>query len=61
MKVLVIEDDSDAAAFVKGVLSEAGHFVDVCVCADDWSCVIDLISRGTRLSRLHQWIALIFL
>jgi two-component system OmpR family response regulator len=30
MKVLVIEDDADAAAFVKGVLSEAGHFVDVC-------------------------------
>ena len=30
MKVLVIEDDSDAAAFVKGVLGEAGHFVDVC-------------------------------
>lgn len=30
MKVLVIEDDSDAAAFVRGVLSEAGHFVDVC-------------------------------
>jgi len=30
MKVLVIEDDADAAAFVRGVLSEAGHFVDVC-------------------------------
>jgi two-component system, OmpR family, response regulator len=30
MKILVIEDDSDAAAFVKSVLSEAGHFVDVC-------------------------------
>jgi len=30
MRVLVIEDDADAAAFVKGVLSEAGHFVDVC-------------------------------
>ena len=25
MRVIVIEDDSDAAAFVKGVLSEAGH------------------------------------
>lgn len=30
MKVLVIEDDAAAAAFMKGVLSEAGHFVDVC-------------------------------
>lgn len=30
MRVLVIEDDSDAAAFVKGVLNEAGHIVDVC-------------------------------
>ena len=30
MKVLLIEDDSTAAAFVKGVLSDAGHFVDVC-------------------------------
>ena len=30
MKVLVIEDDADAAAFVRGVRSEAGHFVDVC-------------------------------
>jgi two-component system OmpR family response regulator len=30
MKVLVIEDDAVAADFVKGVLSEAGHFVDVC-------------------------------
>jgi two-component system OmpR family response regulator len=30
MKVLLIEDDADAAAFVKGVLSEAGHFIDVC-------------------------------
>ncbi|MEY2757963.1 MAG: hypothetical protein RIR33_1741 [Pseudomonadota bacterium] len=30
MKVLVIEDDAAAAAFVRGVLSEAGHFVDVC-------------------------------
>ena len=29
MKVLVIEDDADAAAFVKRVLSEAGHSVDV--------------------------------
>jgi len=29
MRVLVIEDDGDAAAFVKRVLSEAGHFVDV--------------------------------
>jgi two-component system OmpR family response regulator len=30
MQVLVIEDDADAAAFVKGVLTEAGHAVDVC-------------------------------
>ncbi len=30
MKIIVIEDDADAAAFVKQVLSEAGHFVDVC-------------------------------
>ena len=30
MRVIVIEDDSDAAAFVKRVLSEAGHAVDVC-------------------------------
>ncbi len=30
MKVLLIEDDVDAAAFVRGVLSEAGHVVDVC-------------------------------
>jgi two-component system, OmpR family, response regulator len=29
MRVLVIEDDSDAAAFVKRVLGEAGHFVDL--------------------------------
>ena len=29
MKVLVIEDDADAAAFVKRVLSDAGHSVDV--------------------------------
>jgi two-component system OmpR family response regulator len=29
MKVLVIEDDVDAAAFVKRVLSDAGHSVDV--------------------------------
>lgn len=28
MRVLVIEDDADAAAFVKRVLSEAGHAVD---------------------------------
>ena len=30
MKVIVIEDDADAAAFVKRVLGEAGHSVDVC-------------------------------
>ncbi len=30
MRVIVIEDDADAAAFVKRVLSEAGHAVDVC-------------------------------
>ncbi len=30
MKVIVIEDDADAAAFVKGVLGEAGHSVDIC-------------------------------
>ncbi len=30
MRVLVIEDDAVAAAFVKRVLSEAGHEVDVC-------------------------------
>ncbi|HVY88949.1 MAG TPA: response regulator transcription factor [Hyphomonadaceae bacterium] len=30
MRVLVIEDDADAAAFVKRVLSEGGHTVDVC-------------------------------
>jgi two-component system OmpR family response regulator len=30
MRVIVIEDDSDAAAFVKRVLSEAGHAVDIC-------------------------------
>jgi len=29
MRVLVIEDDSDAAAFVERVLSESGHAVDV--------------------------------
>lgn len=29
MKVLVIEDDADAAAFVKRVLVEAGHAVDI--------------------------------
>jgi two-component system OmpR family response regulator len=29
MRVLVIEDDADAAAFVKRVLGEAGHSVDV--------------------------------
>jgi two-component system OmpR family response regulator len=29
MRVLVIEDDSDAAEFVKRVLSDAGHAVDV--------------------------------
>ncbi|MBI1360909.1 MAG: response regulator [Alphaproteobacteria bacterium] len=29
MRVLVIEDDADAAAFVKRVLSDAGHSVDV--------------------------------
>jgi two-component system OmpR family response regulator len=29
MRVLVIEDDADAAAFVKRVLGEAGHTVDV--------------------------------
>ena len=29
MRVLVIEDDADAAAFVKRVLGEAGHAVDV--------------------------------
>ena len=29
MRVLVIEDDRDAAAFVKKVLSEAGHVVDI--------------------------------
>lgn len=29
MRVLVIEDDADAAAFVKRVLSDAGHTVDV--------------------------------
>lgn len=30
MKVIVIEDDASAAAFVKQVLGEAGHSVDVC-------------------------------
>ena len=30
MKVIVIEDDADAAAVVKRVLGEAGHSVDVC-------------------------------
>jgi two-component system OmpR family response regulator len=30
MRVIVIEDDADAAAFVKRVLSEAGHAVDIC-------------------------------
>ena len=30
MKVLVIEDDADAAQFVRSVLSDAGHAVDVC-------------------------------
>jgi two-component system OmpR family response regulator len=30
MKVIVIEDDATAAAFVKQVLGEAGHAVDVC-------------------------------
>ena len=29
MRVLVIEDDADTAAFVKRVLGEAGHSVDV--------------------------------
>lgn len=30
MKVIVIEDDASAAAFVRQVLGEAGHVVDVC-------------------------------
>jgi two-component system, OmpR family, response regulator len=30
MRVIVIEDDTDAAAFVKRVLNEAGHAVDIC-------------------------------
>jgi two-component system OmpR family response regulator len=30
MKLIVIEDDADAAAFVKRVLGEAGHSVDIC-------------------------------
>ena len=30
MKVIVIEDDASAAAFVRQVLGEAGHMVDVC-------------------------------
>jgi two-component system OmpR family response regulator len=30
MRVIVIEDDADAAAFVERVLSEAGHAVDIC-------------------------------
>jgi two-component system OmpR family response regulator len=30
MRVIVIEDDADAASFVKRVLSEAGHAVDIC-------------------------------
>ncbi|MBI1339545.1 response regulator [bacterium] len=30
MRVLVIEDDADAAVFVRRVLSEAGHTVDLC-------------------------------
>ena len=49
MKVLVIEDDLESADFVKEVLSDAGHLVDV---ANDGD-------RGLALARAGEFDALI--